>query len=165
MKKLMVAVLFLTSVLFADVVKDGYFVGINSGSIKYTEDSKNENMKSIKIGMHFYDENRFLISNRLYLNVDKSKRGDENVVIGNINLEWIWNKIPFVKPFIGFGTGYMYKTKDSVGFFSVGTGILIYLGENIELEGGLRVYNPSKQGSDDWPDKIKKAYAGINISF
>ena len=73
----------------------------------------------------------------------------------------------FLKPFIGINAGYVYNhsnTDNSTSTVGFKAGLLLYLGNHIEIEGGLSSNRPL-ENKNIWTDNIKSAYASINISF
>jgi len=167
MKKLLFLVFFVTS-LFSDTLKTDNFIGIYAGNLTIVDRDNTETYVGVKIGGYFYDKNSYLISNRIYLSISKVLTNNTSFYINNLNLDWIWNQIPYIKPFIGLSGGYLYYSYGtnnfSSGIYGIHSGILIYLGSNLELEIGGNIDHPT-QHRDVWKDNLKKVYGGINFSF
>ena len=163
MKKLLFVFLFITSIL-ADNIKTNYFIGAEGGVIKYTSNTSKENIFGLKIGGYFYDKNIYKISNRLYITIDKSEYRNTNNIIANLNLDWIWTQIPYIKPFIGISAGYLYESTYPTSLYGFNSGIIIYIGDIVELEFGGKINRPL-ENNDIYTDNFKQLYGSINFSF
>jgi len=166
MKKL-VFMLLATSAIWAGNIKTNNFIGIFAGSDKLTSNTSAENYIGAKFGYYFYEHNKYNLSNRVYLNVNKILKDNSSLYEANINLDWIFNQISFLKPFIGVNAGYLYdndNNDNSTSSYGFNAGILVYLGDAIELEAGVKIQHPL-DNSNIWPNNFKKVYGGINISF
>ena len=163
MKKILLILLFITSV-FANNIKNDYFIGFGYGSTKLTSKSDAENSLEMKLGTYFYDPNIYNISNRVYLNLLKTKTNDnDRIYLSNLQLDWIWTQMP-IKPFLGLSFGYLYHKDNPSGTYGLGAGILFYLGSILEIEIGGHINHPS-ENSTAWPDNVKTIYGSINFSF
>ncbi len=167
MKKMLFMILCLTSI-WAAGVKTNYFIGIDYGNLTISNNDDTENYIEAKVGGYFYDKNIYLISNRLYLSGAKILTDNTSFYISKLNLDWIWNQIPYIKPFVGVSGGYLYYSyntnKYSSGTYGLQAGILLYLGNYVELEIGGNI-DHATQHTDVWKDNLKKIYGGINFSF
>jgi len=168
MKKVVFLVMLISSLFSKDIIKDGYFVGGSYGDLTITDRDNTESYVEAKIGSYFYSDNKYHISNRFYLEVAKMLTENTSFYTTNIKLDWVWNDLPYIKPFIGFSGGYIYYSYQtsnySSGSYGLQSGILIYLGNNFEIEIGGST-SKATQNTDVWKNTLKKIYAGINISF
>ena len=165
MKKILAILLFITLGL-ADTPKTNTFIGADYGLIKINDNQSSDEFVRGKLGFYFYDENKYLISNRLYLSGANVFKDNVDFFITKLNLDWIWNQIPFIKPFIGVNGGYVYyDDTTTTSSFAVGmkAGILLYLSNHLELEMGGEVTHPDDQSK--FPNNFEQLYGGINISF
>jgi len=167
MKKFIMFFILLTS-LYSQNIKNNYFIGANYGDLTIIDNDNTEQYAEGKIGTYFYDENPYLINNRFYLSGAKVLTNNTSFYITKLNLDWIWNQIPFIKPFIGVSAGYIYYAYStnnySSGSYGMQAGVLIYLGNHLELEVGGNV-DKATEHTDVWTSTLKKLYGGINISF
>ena len=166
MKKILIFLMFIT-LSVANNIKESVFIGGDYGLIKVNNNQASDKYASGKIGFYFYDENEYLISNRIYVSVANVFKDDVDFGIAKLNLDWIWNQIPFIKPFIGVNGGFIYysdnngdTTSSSIGMKG---GFLFYLGNHIELEIGGELTHPDSE--DKFPENFKQIYGGVNISF
>ncbi len=166
MKKILALLMFI-SLGLANNIKQSVFIGGDYGTIKTNNNQSSDNYARGKIGFYFYDENQYLISNRLYLSGAKVFKYNVDFIITKLNLDWIWNQIPFIKPFIGVNGGYIYYSENNndTSSASIGMkgGLLFYVGDNIELEMGGEVTHPESENK--FPKNFKQVYGGLNISF
>jgi len=167
MKKLLL-IFSLLNILFANNIKNENFFGIYGGDLTISDRDNTKTYVGIKIGGYFYDKNMYLISNRIYLSSAKVLTSSTSFYINNLNLDWIWNQIPYIKPFIGISGGYLYYSYStnnySSGIYGMQVGALLYLGNSVELEIGGKI-DHTTQHQDVWRDNLKKIYGGINFSF
>ena len=121
-----------------------------------------------KVGFYFYDPNPYLINNRLYLSGSKVLTDNTSFYTAKLSLDWVFNNIPFIKPYVGLNGGYIYnmagKNNYSSGSYGFQAGVLLYIGSYIELEIGGST-DKATQHTDIWQKNLKKIYAGLNISF
>jgi hypothetical protein len=168
MKKLLFVLLLIINSLNANEIKNSYFIGGDYGELTITDNKNTQNYVEAKIGTYFYDPNIYLISNRVYLSGSKVLTDNSSFYTAKFNLDWVVNNIPFVKPYFGMSGGYVYfmagSTNYSTATYGFQTGLLIYLGNNIELEVGGST-DKVTQKTDKWTSALKKVYGGINISF
>jgi hypothetical protein len=169
MKKLLFVCLFITSILAGNIKTDDTIIGIHTGSIKLSNDTDSEKDIGVKLGYYFYDPNKYIISNRLYFEASRILKDNSSLYSGELNLDWIFNQLNYIKPFIGANLGYLYdndNNDNSTSFYGFNAGILIYLGDFIELEGGAKINHPLNNDTKDlYPDNFKKIYGSINFSF
>jgi len=169
MKKLILIGLAVGSLFAPNIKQNDVFIG---GTYGYISSSVvKDNIAGIRIGKYFYDTNPYNISNRYYLEVSKTLENNDNkklsLYIANANLDWLIDMTSFLKPFIGINAGYVYNhsnTDNSTSTVGLKAGVVLYLGNNIEIEGGASTNRPL-QKKDVWTNNIKSAYASINISF
>ena len=169
MKKLILIGLAVGSLFAPNIKQNDVFIG---GTYGYISSSVvKDNIAGIRIGKYFYDTNPYNISNRYYLEVSKTLENNDNkklsLYIANANLDWLIDMTSFLKPFIGINAGYVYNhsnTDNSTSTVGFKAGLLLYLGNHIEIEGGLSSNKPL-ENKNIWTDNIKSAYASINISF
>jgi hypothetical protein len=167
MKKLILIGLAVGSLFAANIKQNDVFIGGTYGYISSAVTK--DNIAGIRIGKYFYDTNPYNISNRYYLEVSKTLENNNKIslYIANANLDWLIDMGSFLKPFVGINTGYVYNdsnTDNSTSTVGLKAGLLLYLGDSIEIEGGISTNKPL-QKKDVWTDNIKSAYASINISF
>jgi len=165
MKKLLLAGMIATSIFAQNIKTNDGIIGFDVG--RTTTNASSKNYVEVKIGKYFYDENIYQISNRIYISGLITTPSTQRLGIGKVNLDWIWNTIPYIKPFMGFSTGYLYNKDDSANSTSlVGfqAGALLYLGTTVEFEAGISIDRPT-QNKDVWTENLKKIYAGITFSF
>jgi hypothetical protein len=169
MKKILFFLLIVTS-LFGGEVKESWFIGGSFGELTIVDNDNTQNYAEGKVGFYFYDENIYSISNRIYLSGSKVFSDNTSFYTGKLSLDWLYNDLPlsFIRPFIGISGGYTYyaygKNNYSTPTYGMQAGLLLYLGQHIELElGGSS--DKATDNTEVWTKAFKKLFAGINISF
>jgi len=167
MKKLLFVFLFISSIWAGNIKTDNTIFGIEGGSFKLSDNSSTDRCIGVKLGYYFYEQNPYLLSNRLYFTGSRILKNDASLYMGEINLDWLFNNLDYLKPFVGVNVDYLYDNdtnSNSTAAYGFNAGIIIYLGSFIELEGGAKTYRPLSN-SNLYPNNFKKIYGSINFSF
>jgi len=169
MKKIVLAILFVSSI-FAQNIKTGWFAGIEGGRTTTQTNDVTDTFFGIKLGTHFYDKNIYAISNRVYGSLDRVTQTNSDFYKAQFNVDWIFNSLDYIKPFIGANLGYIYfndntnDTSHSTGTYGFQTGLLFYIGDIVELEIGAKL-DYAVNDNTFWQDTLKSGYASLNFSF
>ena len=163
MKKTIILSLSAIALLAITPKNDKYFVGIDAGKIKIRDTST---IYGGKIGYYFYEENRFLINNRAYIDFKKVD-SSADFYIYSANIDWIKNT-NLINPYLGLNIGYMsFKEGDvdeSSGVWGFNAGAIYNLNENIGIE-FLFKWQKSFDKKDIWDRPLKTLEGSIEYSF
>jgi len=163
MKKTILSLCLLTTIAFSGNIKDTFFMSIKGGKIKIFS---SENTASLNIGYYFYDQNKYSINNRVYLNFNYID-STADFYITNLKLDWIKNYSTF-SPFVGLNIGYLYFNQNnndySAGIWGVQGGLIINLNDVFDIELSA-TWQKAFEQTDIWSKNIKSASAGLIINF
>ena len=165
MKKILVGISIVSSLFASNIKMDDTFVSIEYGATKIKNTEKDV---GVKIGSYIYSDNIYNINNRIYISENKVLTDDDiSFYKTKLSLDWIGTNST-LKPFIGISLGYVYyKTQGidySTGTKGVQAGLIYYLGDSFELEGGAS-WNKAMQKNTVWSNPIKEVYGSLNYSF
>ena len=164
MKKKIVTILTLSSLLLATNVKDDeFFLSINGGVLRIHD---NSSTVGVGVGYYFYDPNSYKINNRISITVDKVD-SDASFYVTSLKLDWIKNT-PSLSPFVGFNIGSLYFDDNgnsySTGVWGGQAGLIYQITNSISLdvEG---FYQKAYHKKDIWNTPLKQVKAGLEFSF
>ncbi len=156
MKKVISCCIFcsvLSMSMYAATIKDSVFLGVYGGGNVLSKDYKGsiDTIVGGQIGFEFYDKNQNTIGLRTYFDsghtlgaywYDKNPSVNVRFHSYNINGEALIRLVPWLGIFYGVGLGYHNWILDQGSIhsviISVNAGILVYLGNNMNLELRIR---------------------------
>jgi hypothetical protein len=150
--------------LFAVTPKDNkFFVGFDAGKLKIRDSST---IYGGKIGYYFYDKNRFLINNRIYIDFKKVD-SSADFYIYTANIDWIKNT-GSINPYVGLNVGYLSfeqgDVDESSGVWGFNAGAIFYILDNFGIE-ILFKWQKSFNKKNIWDRALKTIEGNIEFSF